>query len=167
LQPPPRQWKDNNGSPIIFDGIDLSESLLGTGPGKRDSFVYFADQKFGGIRVKNYKMLFTSKDTWMGPDQHQSFPSIYDLWWDPGEQYDMAFNGAAPAPEHLRTSPGRYSGQDNGWIAVYINPVLLQYFEEVKTNPHIPYKLWGPSLGMLIPRGKQVGSDPARSERHR
>jgi arylsulfatase A-like enzyme len=34
LQPPPRQWKDNNGNPIIFDGIDLSESLLGTGPRK-------------------------------------------------------------------------------------------------------------------------------------
>jgi hypothetical protein len=28
--------KDNKGKPIIFDGIDLSDSLLGTGPGKRD-----------------------------------------------------------------------------------------------------------------------------------
>ena len=33
LEPQPRQWKDNNGNPIVFDGIDLSESLLGTGPG--------------------------------------------------------------------------------------------------------------------------------------
>ena len=38
LQPPPRQWKDNNGNPIIFDGVDLSEPLLGTGPGKRETF---------------------------------------------------------------------------------------------------------------------------------
>jgi Arylsulfatase A and related enzymes len=31
LEPPPHDWKDNDGNPIIFDGIDLSESLLGTG----------------------------------------------------------------------------------------------------------------------------------------
>ena len=49
--------------PIIFDGIDLSESLLGTGPGKRDSFIYFNDMSFGGIRVKNYKTLYNAKDT--------------------------------------------------------------------------------------------------------
>ena len=44
LEPPPHDWKDNGGNPVIFDGIDLSESLLGTGPGKRDNFIYFNDQ---------------------------------------------------------------------------------------------------------------------------
>jgi arylsulfatase len=38
LEPPPHDWKDNGGNPVIFDGIDLSESLLSTGPGKRDNF---------------------------------------------------------------------------------------------------------------------------------
>jgi arylsulfatase A-like enzyme len=63
LEPPPHDWKDNDGNPIIFDGIDLSESLLGTGPGKRDNFIYFNDQSFGGVRVKNFKALYTAKDT--------------------------------------------------------------------------------------------------------
>jgi arylsulfatase A-like enzyme len=151
LEPPPHEWKDNNGNGIIFDGIDLSDSLLSKGPGKRTSFFYFADQSFGALRVKNYKMLFTPKDTWMGPDLRQSFPSLYNLWWDPGEQYDEVFNGAAPTPEHLKTSPGRYSGQDGGWMAIYMNPVLIEFFEELKKYPNIPYKPWGPSLGMLIP----------------
>jgi len=63
LEPPPHDWKDNDGNPIIFDGIDLSESLLGTRPGKRDNFIYFNDQSFGGVRVKNFKALYTAKDT--------------------------------------------------------------------------------------------------------
>jgi hypothetical protein len=61
--------KDNNGNSIILDSIDQSESLLGTGPGKRDIFVYFNDQSFGGIRVKNYKALYAAKDTWLGQEQ--------------------------------------------------------------------------------------------------
>jgi hypothetical protein len=61
LEPPPREWADNDGNPILFDGIDLSETLLGTGPGRRESFVYFNDQSFGRLRVKYYKMLFTAK----------------------------------------------------------------------------------------------------------
>ena len=68
LEPPPHEWKDNNGNSIIFDGIDLSDSLLGNGPGKREDFFYFNDQEFGGLRVKNYKMLFTAKDSWIGPE---------------------------------------------------------------------------------------------------
>jgi hypothetical protein len=85
----------------------LSDSLLGTGPGKRESFVYFNDQSFGGIRVKNYKTLYTAKDTWLGQDQNLKIPALYDLWWDPGEQYDIVFNGAAPTRGDLKTSPGR------------------------------------------------------------
>jgi hypothetical protein len=34
---------------------------------------------------------------------------------DPFEKYDMTFNGAAPT-RTLTSSPGRYSGQDNGWV---------------------------------------------------
>jgi arylsulfatase len=149
-EPPPRDWKDNNGRPIIFDGIDLTDSLLGKGPGKRDSMIYFNDQTFGGIRVKNYKMLFTAKDTWLGPELPLKIPAVYNLWWDPGEQYDMTFNGAAPT-RGVNTSPGRYSGQDNGWIGIYVNPVLLQFFAELKTHPNIPYKPWGASLWQIIP----------------
>jgi arylsulfatase len=151
LEPPPRQWKDNNGDPIIFDGVDLSESLLGTGPGKRETFVYFNDQSFGGIRVKNYKALFTAKDTWLGQEQALKIPAIYDLWWDPGENYDIVFNGAAPTRGDFKTSPGRYSGQDNGWIGLYINPVMEAFWDEIKTHPNIPYKPFGAGSYEAIP----------------
>lgn len=148
--PPPKKWKDNSGNPIIFDGIDLSDSLLGKGPGKREMFAYFNGQTFGGMRVKQYKMLFTAKDTWMGPELLLKFPAVYNLQWDPGEQYDMAFNGAAPT-RSVTTSPGRYTGQDNGWVGVYINPYLIEFFEDLKTHPNVPYKPWGEGLHEIIP----------------
>jgi len=89
LEPPPHDRKDNGGNPVIFDGIDLSESLLGTGPGKRDNFIYFNDQSFGGVRVKNLKALYTAEDTRLGQEQSLKIPALYDLWWDPGENYDL------------------------------------------------------------------------------
>ncbi len=150
LAPPPHEWKDNEGNAIIFDGIDLSDSLLGKGSGTRESFIYFNGLTFGGLRVKSYKGLFTAKDTWLGPERPLKLLALYDLLWDPGEQYDMVFNGAAPTHGN-QTSPGRYSGQDNGWIAVYLNPVLIQFFEEMKTHPNIAYQPWGEGLSKLIP----------------
>lgn len=151
LEAPPHDWKDNDGKPIIFDGIDLSDSLLGTGPGKRDYFIYFNDQTFGGLRVKNYKTLYTAKDTWLGQDQSLKIPAVYDLWWDPGEQYDIIFNGAAPTRGDLKTSPGRYSGQDNGWIGLYVTPIQTQFWDELKTHPNIPYKPFGAGAYEDIP----------------
>jgi arylsulfatase len=78
-------------------------------------------------------------------------PAIYDLFQDPGEQYDIIFNGAAPTRGDLKSSPGRYSGQDNAWIGVYMNPYLFPFFEEMKTHPNIPYKPWGMGLDRVIP----------------
>ena len=147
---PSHEWKDNKGKPIIFDGVDLSASLLGTGPGKRNNMIYFAGQFFGGIRVDNFKALYTAKDTWLGADKTLRAPAFYDLFWDPGEQYDIAFNGAAPTGGN-QTSPGRYSGADNGWVGMKIVPVLLKFFEELKTHPNVPYTPAGEGLKEIIP----------------
>jgi hypothetical protein len=73
-------------------------------------------------------------------EQSLKIPALYDLWWDPGENYDIVFNGAAPTRGDFKTSTGRYSGQDNGWIGLYINPVTMQFWDEMKTHPNIPYK---------------------------
>lgn len=151
LEPPPHIWKDNQGHPIVFDGIDLSDSLLGKGPGQRHRFIYFNDQIFGGIRVGDYKALFTAKDTWLGPDLNLKIPAFYYLPWDPGESYDMTFNGAAPTRGDLKTSPGRYAGQDNGWIGIDVNPSLVQFFEELKKYPNLPYKPFGAGMWQLVP----------------
>ncbi len=125
--------------------------MLGTGPGKRESFIYFNDQVFGAVRVKNYKMLMTAKDTWLGPEATLKIPAVYNLLWDPGENFDMVFNGAAPTRGDFKTSPGRYSGQDNGWIAMYTTPMLVQFWDELKRIPNIPYKPFGPGMWEIIP----------------
>ena len=65
---------------------------------------YYYDQSFGGVRVKNYKFLFTAKDGWLGPSLPLTrVPATYNLLWDPAEQYDTTFNGAAPTHGDLRT----------------------------------------------------------------
>jgi len=152
VEPPPRHWKDNEGKPIVFDGIDLSDSLFGKGPGKREAFIYFNDQSFGGVRVKNFKALWTAKDTWLGPDLFMKTAAIYDLLWDPGEQFDMLFNGAAPTRGDLKSSPGRFSGSDNGWIGAFVGGAAGEFFEELKKFPNVPYTPFGAGFTEMIPR---------------
>ena len=45
---------------------------------------------------------------------------------DPYEKYDMTFNGAAPT-RVLSTSPGKYAGQDNGWVLALVEPVIADF----------------------------------------
>jgi len=52
---------------------------------KAGPFFYINDLSFGGLRVTNFKALFTAKDTWLGPELNLDFPAIYNLYWDPGE----------------------------------------------------------------------------------
>jgi arylsulfatase A-like enzyme len=140
VEPPPHIWEDNDGKPIVFDGLDCSKYLLGQGPSARDTFFYYYDQAFGGVRVQNYKFLFTAKDTWLGPSLPlTSAPSMYNLFWDPGEQYDAVFNGAMPTAGEVQTSPGRFSGADHGWtLTMFMTPALTQHFEEIAKYPNKP-----------------------------
>jgi arylsulfatase len=55
---------------------------------------------------------------------------------DPYEKYDMTFNGAAPM-RVLTSSPGRYSGQDNGWVLALIEPVILDFDKSIMKYPSI------------------------------
>jgi len=152
LKPPPRgAWKDDNGKPIYFDGIDNSAYVLGkASESARMSWVYIDAVSFLGVRYGDWKFLFTAKDTWLGPDLHLGMPAIYNLKQDPGERYDMTFNGAAPATAGvLKTSPGRYSGADNGWAGVFSNIPLMEFLDSIKKYPNIP----------TIPAGSSMGSD--------
>ena len=64
-----------------------------------------------------WKYLYTAKDTWLGPEQNLgAIGALYNLTMDPYEKYDMMFNGAV-STRMPTTSPGRYAGQDNGWVA--------------------------------------------------
>jgi arylsulfatase len=94
---------------------------------------------------------------------------------DPFEKYDMLFNGAAPA-RLAQPSPGKWSGQDNGWVAALIVPVVMDFnksivdFPSMKRVPGGASTDWRPNLQRpdnpvpLLdmkkpPRVKTVGGD--------
>ena len=60
---------------------------------------------------------------------------------DPYEKYDMAFNGAM-SYRLASTSPGKYAGQDNGWIFSLIQPVLIDFDKSIIKYPNIRRFPW-------------------------
>ena len=82
LTPPPHGgWKDNANKPIYFDGIDNSAYVTGKAKhSARKSWIYIDGETFQGARIDigdgpngdlhmAWKMLFTAKDTWLGPSR--------------------------------------------------------------------------------------------------
>src|SRR6201993_3451772 len=82
-----------------------------------------------------WKYLYTAKDSWLGATANLgAIGAIYNLTMDPYEKYDMIFNGAAPT-RVLSTSPGKYSGEDNGWALSLLEPVILDFDNSVMKYP--------------------------------
>ena len=82
-----------------------------------------------------WKSCCTAEDSWLGSEANLgAIGATYNLTMDPYEKYDMTFNGAAPT-RVLSTSPGKYQGQDNGWVLALIEPVILDFD---KTDHEIP-----------------------------
>jgi hypothetical protein len=93
-----------------------------------------------------WKFLFTGKDTWLGPQVPLLAPAVYNLEWDPGEQYDQLFNGAAPMRVDFKSSPGRVAGPDRGWTLMYAQGVMGRHFDELKKSPNRRSGLGGRDL---------------------
>ena len=151
ITPPPHgEWKGNDGKPIYFDSIDNSAYILGKAPhSARNSWIYIDGETFEGVRTDiggdpkepwvniAWKYLYTAKDSWLGAQANLgAIGALYNLTMDPYEKYDMIFNGAAPA-RVLTTSPGRYSGQDNGWAGALVGSVMLEFDQSVMKYPSI------------------------------
>ena len=101
---------DRENKPIIFDSIDMSPILLGTGKSARKSWFYFTENELspGAARVGNYKAVFNLRgdngaatgglavDTnlgWKGPSSYVAIvPQVFDIWQDPQERYDVFMN---------------------------------------------------------------------------
>ena len=140
LTPPPHDWVGNDGKPIYFDSIDNSAYILGKAQhSARKSWVYIDGENFYGARADiggdpkepwvniAWKYLYTAKDSWLGATADLgSIGATYNLTMDPFEKYDMTFNGAAPT-RTLSSSPGKYAGQDNGWVLSLVEPVILDF----------------------------------------
>jgi arylsulfatase A-like enzyme len=124
LPVPPHVWQDKAGKPMIFDGVDQTDLFLGKGPSKRDSFIYFEDMDFGGIRMGDYKTIYTKRDTWLDYKKDKNIPALFNLRWDPAEQHDIFF------------SPN--SG-DRMWRIIYnSNNVLNTFLKETGEIPNRP-----------------------------
>jgi arylsulfatase len=151
INPPPHgAWKGNDGKPIYFDSIDNSAYILGKAPhSARSSWVYIDGENFNGVRVDiggdpkepwvriAWKYLWTAKDSWLGVDANLgSIGALYNLTMDPYEKYDMVFNGAAPA-RVLSSSPGKYAGEDNGWVLSLVYPALIEFDQSIIQFPSI------------------------------
>ena len=175
LTPPPHgAWKDNLGQPIYFDGVDQSARIAYlahptnaasgeiAGGGRRNpdvvvaaprmSWVYMRGLDLQAIRYGEWKWNWSAQDAWLGPQMNMGLPGIYNLLMDPSEQYDMAFNGAAPkAQNQISSSPGRWSGQDGGWTLAIAGKVMSEVVQSFKDFPNIPTIPSGASLGSDIP----------------
>lgn len=162
LTPPSHgEWKDNNGKPIYFDSIDNSAYILGKSPhSARASWVYVDGETFQGVRADirdpkqpwlniAWKYIYSARDSWLGVEaQLGAIGALYNLTMDPYEKYDMIFNGAAPA-RVLTSSPGRYAGEDNGWVGGLMDPVLMEFDESVMKYPNIKRFPGGASTDLI------------------
>ena len=79
--------------------------------------------------------------------------------------YDMTFNGAMSA-RLAQSSPGKWSGQDNGWVLALIYAVVMDFnksiveFPNIKRSPGGASNDWRPNLqgrGRLIATGRTWG----------
>jgi arylsulfatase len=62
--------------------------------------------------------------------------AVYNLTMDPFEKYDMTFNGAVTA-RLPQASPGKYAGQDNGWVLALIFPAVMEFNKSIVDYPSI------------------------------
>jgi arylsulfatase A-like enzyme len=178
--PPHGEWKDNNGKPIFFDGIDNSAYILGKAKhSARTTWIYIREEAFEAVRVDiggdpnnadvniAWKYNFSAKDTWLGPNVPLgNTGALYCLTMDPYEKYDMMFNGAV-STRSTTTSPGRYAGEDNGWALAMFQPVIHEFDVSLMKYPSIKRIPSGADLNPNLknPENPVPGLDPAKPPR--
>jgi arylsulfatase A-like enzyme len=162
ITPPPHEWVGNDGNPIYFDSIDNSAYILGKAQhSARRSWIYIDGEIFEAVRTDiagdpkepwvniAWKMLYTAKDSWLGVDSFLgATPAIYNLTMDPYEKYDMTFNGAAPS-RVMTASPGKYSGEDNGWVLSLLQPPMIEFDMTIMKFPNIKRAPGGVSTDLI------------------
>jgi arylsulfatase len=162
LTPPPHDWVGNDGKPIYFDSIDNSAYIQGTEQhSARKSWVYVDGENFYGVRADiggdpaapwlniAWKYLYTAKDSWLGVTANLgAIGAMYNLTMDPYEKYDMTFNGAA-STRVLSSSPGKWSGEDNGWALSLLEPVIIDFDKTILKYPNIKRSPGGASNDLI------------------
>ena len=78
-----------------IDGVDLSPLLFGTGPGPRQSLMYYRDTTVYAVRKGPWKMHVTTRSAYGpdGPKKHDP-PLLFNLAQDPSERFDLGAKNA-------------------------------------------------------------------------
>ena len=100
----------------------------------------------------NVVMLMTDDTGWKNLG---AIGAVYNLTMDPFEKYDMTFNGAVDA-RLAQPSPGKYAGQDNGWVLALIFPVVMEFNKSIVDYPSIKRSPGG-SLERLEAQSSEPG----------
>ncbi len=168
---------DRDGQPTIFDSIDMTPVLLGTGKSKRDRWFYFTENELspGAVRVGRFKAVFNLRgsdgqatgglavDTnlgWKGPEAYvATVPQVFDLWADPQERYDIFMNNytehtwtlvtiSAAAKELMKTYVQYPPRKQQS--ETYSGPITLQQYERFQ---YIRDLLTNEGINIPIPTG--------------
>jgi arylsulfatase len=147
---------DREGKPIIFDSIDMTPVLLGTGKSKRDRWFYFTENELtpGAARLGRFKAVFNLRGDdgqatgglavdsnlgWKGQEKYvATVPQVFDLWADPQERYDIFMNNytehtwtmvtIGDAIKELMKTYVQYPPRKQQ-SASYSGPITLQQYE--------------------------------------
>ena len=76
----------------IIDGIDLSETLLQRKPSQRKSVLYYRGTELYAARLGDFKAHFITQGAYGQFEARETheIPLLYNLNYDPGEQFDIA-----------------------------------------------------------------------------
>src|SRR6516165_7059351 len=103
----------------------------------------------GALGSDRVEIPVSAKDSWVGATANLgSIGALYNLTMDPYEKYDMIFNGAAPT-RTLSSSPGKYAGEDNGWVLSLIYPVIIDFDKSIIKYPSITRYVGGASNDLV------------------
>jgi len=77
----------------VVDGVDMTDMLLGKGPGKRDVYFYYRGTQLFAVRKGPFKAHYITQPAYGGgkPIRHDP-PELYHLEHDPSESVDIAKN---------------------------------------------------------------------------
>lgn len=95
----------------IIDGFDLTPVLFGTGPGPRETFFYYHDERLFAVRHGAHKAHFLTKTSYTAQKEavvHDP-PLLFHLGHDPSEKHDIAARQPEIVEELRRLSEAHQS----------------------------------------------------------
>ncbi len=85
----------------IYDGVDLSPALFGTGPSGRDEMFYYHGEQLHAVRKGPFKAHFKTKISYGSQKRAEEHdpPLLFHLGHDPGENFNVAEGNEAVIEE--------------------------------------------------------------------